>query len=78
MMWRRALASYMQSDTVNVAVVDFSSRAQKLDVDQDGPSVGSFVVAERVGHVSILRPGRRLDGHGAVKPKRFLQQHQVD
>ena len=52
----RALASYMQSDTMKVAVIDFSSRAKKLDIDRERLSVGSFVVAESVGHVSILRP----------------------
>ncbi|MDB4046218.1 Wzz/FepE/Etk N-terminal domain-containing protein [Amylibacter sp.] len=52
----RALASYMQSDTVKVAVVDFSSRAKKLDIDLEMLSVGSFVVAESAGHISILRP----------------------
>jgi uncharacterized protein involved in exopolysaccharide biosynthesis len=52
----RALASYMQSDTVKVAVIDFSSRAKKLDIDLKRLSVGSFVVAESAGHISILRP----------------------
>tara|TARA_B110000977_G_scaffold187774_1_gene255222 strand:+ start:1455 stop:3398 length:1944 start_codon:yes stop_codon:yes gene_type:complete len=56
----RALASYMQSDTVKVAVVDFSSSAKKLDIDHDGLSIGSFVVEENLGHVSILRPGGDL------------------
>ncbi|MDB2459757.1 Wzz/FepE/Etk N-terminal domain-containing protein [Planktomarina temperata] len=64
----RALACYMQSDTVNVAVIDFSSRAKKLDVDHDGPSVGSFVVVESVGQVSILRP------HGDLTAMELLSQ----
>ena len=67
----RALASYMQSDTVNVAVVDFSSRAKKLDVNHDGPSVGSFVVAERVGHVSILRPDGDLTAMELLSQRGF-------
>ncbi|MDA9345652.1 hypothetical protein N9R74_02195, partial [bacterium] len=67
----RALASYMQSDTVNVAVVDFSSRAKKLDVNHDGPSVGSFVVAESVGHVSILRPDGDLTAMELLSQRGF-------
>jgi len=67
----RALASYMQSDTVNVAVVDFSSRAKKLGVDHDGLSVGSFVVAESVGHVSILRPDGDLTAMELLSQRGF-------
>ena len=52
----RALASYMQSDTMTVALIDFSSKAKKLDIDVDRLTVGSFVVAESAGHVSVLRP----------------------
>ena len=58
----RALASYMQSDTMKVAVIDFSSRDKKLDVDAERLSVGSFVVAESTGHVAVLRP----DGDSAA------------
>ena len=67
----RALASYMQSDTVNVAVVDFSSRAKKLGVDHDGLSVGSFVVTENVGHVSILRPDGDLTAMELLSQRDF-------
>jgi hypothetical protein len=67
----RALASYMQSDTVNVAVIDFSSRAKKLDVDHDGLSVGSFVVVENVGHVSILRPDGDLTAMELLSQRGF-------
>ncbi|MDA9300050.1 Wzz/FepE/Etk N-terminal domain-containing protein [Amylibacter sp.] len=51
----RALASFMQSDNVKVAVIDFSSSAKKLDIDHEWLSVGTFVVAEDAGHVSVLR-----------------------
>jgi uncharacterized protein involved in exopolysaccharide biosynthesis len=56
----RALASYMQSDALKVAVIDFSSRAKKLDLDDEGLSVDSFVVAERAAHISILMPDGEL------------------
>jgi len=68
----RALASYMQSDTVNVAVIDFSSCAKKLDVDRDGLSVGTFVVAENVGHVSILRPDGDLTAIEQLSQRGFF------
>ena len=56
----RALASYMESGTIKVAVIDFSSRSKKLDIDAERQSVGSFVVAESAGDVSILRPDSDL------------------
>ena len=52
----RALASYMQSESMKIAVIDFSSRAKKLDIDDERLSIGSFVVAESAGHISVLRP----------------------
>jgi uncharacterized protein involved in exopolysaccharide biosynthesis len=52
----QALASYIQSDTLKVAVIDFSSRAKKLNIDHERLSVGAFVIAKSVGHISILRP----------------------
>ena len=52
----RVLASYMQSETIKVAVINFSSKAKKLDNYVDGVSLGSFVIDESVGNVSILRP----------------------
>jgi hypothetical protein len=62
----------MQSDTVNVAVVDFSSRAKKLDVDHDLPSVGSFVIAENAGHVSILTPGSNITAMELLSERDFF------
>jgi uncharacterized protein involved in exopolysaccharide biosynthesis len=69
----RALASYMQLDTVKVAVIDFSSRAKKLGVDHDRLSVGSFVVAENVGHVSVLRPGSDLTPMEILSQRDFFK-----
>jgi hypothetical protein len=64
----RAIASYMQSDTVKVAVIDFSSSAKKLNTDNKRLSVGSFAVVENVSHVSILRP------HGDLTAMELLSQ----
>ena len=72
----RALASYMQSDTMKVAVIDFSSRAKKLDIDRERLSVGSFVVAESAGHVSILRPDGDLAAMELLSQRGFWKNTQ--
>jgi len=68
----RALANYMQSDAVKVAVIDFSSRAKKLDFNDEGLSIGSFVVAESAGHISILRPEGDLEAMELLSHRGFL------
>ena len=72
----RGLASYMQSDTMKVAVIDFSSRAKKLSIDDERPSVKSFVVAERTGHVSVLRPDGELAAMELVSQRDFWESIQ--
>ena len=72
----RALASYMQSDTVKVAVVDFSSHAKKLSIDLERLSVGSFVVAETAGHISILRPDGGLAAIELLSQRSFWKNIQ--
>ena len=56
----RMLASYMQSDTMRIAVINFSSRSKKLEIDYERPSEGLFVVTEHANHVSALRPDSDL------------------
>ena len=72
----RALASYMQSDTVKVALIDFSPSAKKPDIDHDRLSVGSFVVAENLGHVSILRPDGGLTAMELLSQRGFYKNIQ--
>jgi uncharacterized protein involved in exopolysaccharide biosynthesis len=72
----RALASYMQSDSVKVAVVDFSSRAKKLGIDLERLSVGSFVVAESAGNISILRPDNDLAAMELLSQRSFWKNIQ--
>ena len=72
----RGLASYMQSDTMKVAVIDFSSRAKKLGIDDERLSVKSFVVAERTGHVSVLRPDGELATMELVSQRDFWESIQ--
>jgi uncharacterized protein involved in exopolysaccharide biosynthesis len=69
----RALAIYMQSETMKIAIIDFSSKVKKLDIDEDRLSVGSFVVAERTGHISALIPDSGLDAMELLSQKDFLQ-----
>jgi uncharacterized protein involved in exopolysaccharide biosynthesis len=69
----RALASFMQSDTMKVAVLNFSSRAKKLDVDYERLSIGSFVVTEHDGHVSILSPEDDLKTVELLSKKDFRE-----
>jgi uncharacterized protein involved in exopolysaccharide biosynthesis len=73
----RALASYMQSETVKIAVINFSSTAKKIDINQKKLSVGSFVVAECVGHVSDLRPGSELTAMELLAQKDFRESIQL-
>ena len=72
----RALASYMQSETMKVVVINFSSRTKKLDIDYEKLSVGSFVVAERADHVSVLRPDGDLAAMELLGQKSFRENIQ--
>tara|TARA_B110000908_G_scaffold80909_1_gene96952 strand:+ start:2100 stop:4043 length:1944 start_codon:yes stop_codon:yes gene_type:complete len=72
----RALASYMQSDTMKVAVIDFSSREENLEIDAEWLSVGLFVVTESAGHVSVLRPGGDLGAMKLLSQKDFWESIQ--
>ncbi|MDC0565441.1 hypothetical protein OAO56_04115, partial [Amylibacter sp.] len=72
----RALASYMQSNSVKVAVIDFSSKAKKLDMDVERITVGSFLVIESVGNVSILRPENNSSAIELLSQKDFVKNLQ--
>ena len=73
----RALASYMQSDTTKIAVINFSLRAKKLEINHERLSVGSFVVAERENHVSDLRPDGNLSAVELLAQKDFRESIQA-
>jgi polysaccharide biosynthesis transport protein len=72
----RALASYMQSETMKVAVIDFSSSAKKLNIDHEKRSVGSFVIADSAGHISILKPMGNLPAIELLGQKSFYKNTQ--
>ena len=69
----RALASYMQSETLKIAVIDFSSKVKKLDIDEERLSVGPFIFAQQSGHVSVLIPDGDLEAMELLGQKDFLQ-----
>ncbi|MDA9781144.1 Wzz/FepE/Etk N-terminal domain-containing protein [Amylibacter sp.] len=56
----QAIACYMQSETMKIAIINFSSSTKKLTLDKDELSVGSFVVVESTSHISVLRPDSDL------------------
>jgi hypothetical protein len=70
----QALASYMQSESMKVAVVDFSSREKKIDIDGERLSVGSFFVSESAGFISILRPNGNLVTMELLGQKNFWEK----
>jgi uncharacterized protein involved in exopolysaccharide biosynthesis len=72
----RVLASYMQSESIKVAVVDFSSREEKIDIDGERLSVGSFVVTESAGFISVLRPDGNLMTMELLGQKNFWEKIQ--
>ena len=71
-----ALASYMQSDTLKIAVIDFSKNGKKLSDNSVSDYIGSFVVAASEGHVSILRPEADLTAIKLISQKGFLKKIQ--
>jgi uncharacterized protein involved in exopolysaccharide biosynthesis len=69
----RTLASYMQSDTLKIAVIDFSSKSKKLDAKKKRPSVGSFVVVENMDNVSVLRANDNLTAMELLSQRDFVK-----
>jgi uncharacterized protein involved in exopolysaccharide biosynthesis len=71
-----ALASYMQSDTMKVAVINFSSKDKKMGISEDKISVGSFDVTESADQISILIPGNDLSVMESLSHKDFWEKIQ--
>ena len=72
----RLLASYMQSKSLKIALIDFSSHAKKQNIDDERLSVGSFVVDEFSDHVSVLKPHSELDAMELLSQKGFWENIQ--
>ena len=67
----QALASYMQSEALKVAVIEFTSKIKKPDIDTEKVSFGSFVVVEHFDYVSVLKPGGKLAAIELLSQKDF-------
>jgi uncharacterized protein involved in exopolysaccharide biosynthesis len=72
----QALASYMQSESMKIALIDFSSRGKKLNIDDERIFVESFVITEIAGHISVLRPGGDLEAMELLSHKDFRKKIQ--
>ena len=72
----RALACYMQSDTMRVAVIDFSEKIKKSDIDVEKLSGESFVVSESLDNVSVLRPNNNMAAMELLSQRDFLKNMQ--
>lgn len=72
----RALCSYMQSDTMKVAVIDFSSKPKKQNTDDEKLSIGSFNITERAGHLSALKPVGSLEAIEMLSQRDFWENIQ--
>lgn len=68
-----ALASYMQSDSMKIAVIDFSSKEKTLSFDEKNLSIGSFVITESNGNLLILRPNANLAAVELLNQKDFIK-----
>lgn len=67
----RALAVYMQSDIVKIAIINFASHNKKLDIDNKISTVGSFVVSESTDHISVLKLGENVSEMDFVSKRNF-------
>ena len=72
----RSLASYMQSKSLKIALIDFSSNAKKQNIDDERLSVGSFFVDEHSDHVSVLKPHGELEAMELLSQKGFWENIQ--
>ena len=73
----RALASYMQSKTMKIAIINFSLRAKKLEDDNERLTLGPFAITERECHVSVLRPDGELVAMELLAQKGFRESIQL-
>ena len=72
----RSLASYMQSKSLKIALIDFSSNFQKPNIDDERRSVESFFVDEHLDHVSVLKPHGELVAMELLSQKAFWENIQ--
>jgi len=71
-----ALAFTMDSDETNIAVINFSKKSKKQSLKPKQSSVGSFLISESEGHVSLLEPLDDLKAMDLVGHKDFIKNIQ--
>ena len=69
-----ALALGMQSDSINIAIIDFSKESKNLNLNTKQASFGSFIAYESMHQVSILRPENNLKAIELISQKEFLKK----
>jgi hypothetical protein len=72
----RALASYMQSENMKIAVINFSSSAKTQEIDCKKITVGPFVVTESANHVSVMKPDGDLIAMELLGQRHFWENIQ--
>jgi len=73
----RALALYMQSDSVKIAIIDFSPKAKKLDIDKQKLFSKSFAIVESIGNILVLKPDSNLAAIDLLCQKDFMKNIQA-
>jgi len=71
-----ALALTIQTDDTKIAVIDFKKR-KNPKITPDQASIGSFIVSEATGQVSVLRPKSESDPKKIISQKDFLKNIQA-
>ena len=69
----QAIACYLQSDNMKVAIIDFSSKAKKPDINEKKHSLGLFSITESLGNVFLLRPNNDLATMEMLSEKDFTK-----
>ncbi len=72
----RSIGSYMQSENTKIGIIDFSTKGKKLDIDDDGLDVGSFVIVETEGQISVLQPNENLEAMEMLSQRNFIEKIQ--
>ena len=72
----RCISSYMQSEKLNIAVVNLSSVSDKIQINLEKIKGTSFVVTESNNQVSILKPENKLNSLDFMSQRDFLTQVQ--
>lgn len=72
----RVLSSYMQSNTMKIAIINFSTKAKLQTIEGEELSVGPFIVAESAANISVLRPESNLAALETLSHKDFWENIQ--